>query len=566
MTYLEEVVNVLRRSHPSLMTEVERMLDELARRFRVEPEEELLSNLHALLLKCYKAPLLTEEAVPPVIQSTLEKVYRTYFIEPQPVSTSSQKRYAAFIDSYKARFEFDFIKAASPSAHRQFPVSLSDLLTRFQRWKAHLHAYLHSQPALSSPRLERLSSYLVQFSSHDIEVPGQYMHDREPILDHHVILARFSPDVAIPHAATGTFHRRIGMVGDDGRQYHFLMQFAVSHITHSDERLMQLYTLLNRFIKQYKQTRQRQLQYHVPVVIPLTHRLRLAATHPSAITLDEVYEQASVHAGIDPLQALVLHRDGLKGAPSAEQDFPTRLRLYNDITTTLVPDTLLSSFFHRAYSSLAEFHAFKLEFARQCALTGYLSYLLKIGDRAPHKLCVLQNTGRLYNTEFYATYNEQQMVECSEPVPFRLTRNMTQLLGQSTVDGLLSAVLQSLNSGLLSNGESLKNFLSLLIRDDLLSFSTARTPLDSDAMHRMLERSYREKVMQNVNNVLRRMHNLVANTTQQQQSAAQQNGSGAQQQPQAASTPINHKVAHMIKIATAKSKLCMMQPTWAPWF
>ena len=583
LSYIDEVITVLRRSHPSLMTEVERMLDELNRRFRVEPEEDLLSNVHALIVKCYKMPLLTEESVPPVIQSALEKVYRTYFIDPQPVSTSSAKRYANFVQTYKQRFEYDFVRPPAGSAARagagasasSFPGSLAELLVRFHRWKAHLSYYLLSQPALCRPRLERLSSYLVQFTSHDIEVPGQYWHDREPILDHHVILSRFSPDVAVPHASSCSFHRRVGLVGDDGRSYYFLLQFAVSHITRCDERLMQLYTLLNRLMKGYKQTRQRQLHFHVPVVIPITNRLRLAAAHPAAVSLDDVYDQCCAHQQIDPVQPLVTCRDGVRAVANGESDFHTRLRLYHDITTTLVPDTLFSAFAHRAFPNLTQLFAFRMEFSRQLALAGYLSYLLKIGERAPHKLSLHQQSGRLVNTDFYPSYNEQQLIDCSEPVPFRLTRNLQRFLSPPVLDGLFPAVLMSVNSCLLQQSDVLKNFMQLFLRDDLLSFTTARLPIDSDATQRQIERGMREKVQLNVNNLIKRIHVLMPASQTSQTQAAQQAGSSASSSKDAAAAsafsasppiPINSKVLQMIKIATAKSKLCMMPPTWAPWF
>lgn len=42
------------------------------------------------------------------------------------------------------------------------------------------------------------------------------------------------------HHNHGFSHRRIGLRGSNGRVYHFLVQYSISHITRSDERMMQV--------------------------------------------------------------------------------------------------------------------------------------------------------------------------------------------------------------------------------------------------------------------------------------------------------------------------------------
>jgi hypothetical protein len=136
-------------------------------------------------------------------------------------------------------------------------------------------------------RQEKLSPYLVRFHSFDIEIPGQYLRDHEPMLDHNDVLQRFQPDVFVHHTH-GFAHRRIGMRGSSGKVSSFLVQYSISHITRSDERNMQLYLLLNRMMLKYKETRKRNLAYHVPLVVPLTHRLRLLETHGAQVCIARI--------------------------------------------------------------------------------------------------------------------------------------------------------------------------------------------------------------------------------------------------------------------------------------
>jgi transformation/transcription domain-associated protein len=104
--WMEEIVGVLRRSHSSLMTEVERMIDEFSRRFKPEPEEELLGAVHALILKCFKQPLTVADEVPLTLATTIDRVARKFF---SPGPSSNNKKHLAFVYKYKVSFERDFL-------------------------------------------------------------------------------------------------------------------------------------------------------------------------------------------------------------------------------------------------------------------------------------------------------------------------------------------------------------------------------------------------------------------------------------------------------------------------
>lgn len=590
--WVEEVCNVLRRSHPSLITEVEKMLDEFSRRFKPEPEEELLNAVHALGLKCFKHPAVPMDIIPSVLQVTIERVCKKFFTA-ELIPSGTQKKHIAFVQKYKVAFERDFLPTINspaqpgapphaPMPNPHFPHTFTELIHRLKRWKTHL-LYMVGCSANVSLRLEKLSPYLVRFQSWDIEVPGQFVHDREPDQMNHVIVQRFDPIVTVHHSH-GFSNRRIGMMGDDGKPHYFFVQYQINHITRSDERMMQLYVLLNRLMRNYKETRKRHLVHHVPIVIPLTHRLRLAATDPGHITLEDIYEESCQTRRVDSDAPLFVYRDSLKKAAahssSHDQAGPSshtaaRLKVYNDITNNIVPDSILSRFIQRTIPTSDQYWCFKQQLCAQLGLSGFLSYLMKIGERHLHRIALFKQSGRIINSEFYPTYNDSGAVESNEPVPFRLTRNLQMALSPTLIDGLFSSVVMAANSCLLTNQEILKNYLSLFIRDDLLSWNGTKTPMETDVRQRELEKQHREKVTNNTNMVLKRIHMLMP-TPHQQPSAAER---AAQQAAAAAAghqgpvphlasqpQPLNHKIHLLIKVATSKQKLCTMGPQWAPWF
>lgn len=50
-------------------------------------------------------------------------------------------------------------------------------------------------------------------------------------------------------------------------------QFAIPHVTRTDERVMQVHSMLRRFLERDPQTRGRDLAVQVPVVVPITPRM-----------------------------------------------------------------------------------------------------------------------------------------------------------------------------------------------------------------------------------------------------------------------------------------------------
>jgi transformation/transcription domain-associated protein len=141
-------------------------------------------------------------------------------------------------------------------------------------------------------------------------------------------------------------------------------------------------------------------------------------------------------------------------------------------------------------------------------------------------------------------------------VPFRLTRNFVSFLTPYMLDGVFASSMTAMNSCLFRNQDVLKNYMCLFIRDDLLSWNSAKVSATTSASQRQLEQQLGSKITENVGLVLKRIHLLMPAVSRQDL------------QPQAgkAPTPVNSKVHQLIKCATSKSKLCLMSPTWSPWF
>jgi hypothetical protein len=309
--YAEELVAYLRRAHPALASEVERMLEELIVRFKPQPEEELESAVHALAGKCQQLPVNADAAaVPSSLSQTLTRVCRKFFSR---ATSSKSERHARFVEAYKEPFQRDLLpvlpvgplvepggssgstpppavetRPAAPNP--SFPSTLAGVTRRLRAWKRFLRRRGRRLP--SSTRMSRCSRYLSEFQSHLIEVPGAYLStgDREPKPKLHAKAHRFAQRVEVLHRH-GFSQRRVGIIGSDGRSYHFLVQFAIPHLTRSDERAAQLRAILNRFLHKGVEARRRCLSFAIDAVVPVTPRVRLVRDDPTRVSLEDVYAE-----------------------------------------------------------------------------------------------------------------------------------------------------------------------------------------------------------------------------------------------------------------------------------
>jgi hypothetical protein len=205
--YTDDLMAVLRRAHPALGAEMETVLEEIIVHFRPEPEEELLSTVHALLVKCFQlaysgadGPMMT------TFRSTLAKVYKKFFNTP---ALQNSPRNKAFVAMYKTAFERDFVSdtcptglwftaaaateaaraavasapgtaAAAQSAAKPLPLVIAAL----KKWKHLLHCRVRKGQTSCDITLQSCSPYLAQLhceletwnscAQANIEIPGQY--------------------------------------------------------------------------------------------------------------------------------------------------------------------------------------------------------------------------------------------------------------------------------------------------------------------------------------------------------------------------------------------------------
>ncbi|XP_048601036.1 transformation/transcription domain-associated protein [Brassica napus] len=548
----KDIMETLRSKHTNLASELEILLTEIGSRFVTLPEERLLAVVNALLHRCYKYPTATNAEVPQPLKKELSGVCKACF------SADAVTKHAEFVREYKQDFEQDLDPESS-----SFPATLADLTIKLKEWKSILQSNVEDRfPAVL--RLEDESKVLRDFNVVDVEIPGQYFADQEVAPDHTVKLDRVAADIQIVRRH-GSSCRRLTLIGSDGSQKHFIVQTSLTPNARSDERMLQLFRVMNQMFDKHKESRKRHLGIHTPIIIPVWSQVRMVEDDLMYNTFLEVYEYHCERNGRESDLPITYFKEKLNqaisGQISPEAIGDLRLQAYGEITKNIVSDSIFSQYMYKISMSGSHHWAFKKQFAVQLAVSNFMSFLLQIGGRSPNKILFAKDSGKILQTDFHPTYDPNGMLELNEPVPFRLTRNMQSFLSHFGVEGPLMSNMCAASQAVFSSKqkEHIRYQLAMFFRDELLSWF-GRRPLGMPippvtGVATLSSAELKHKVDSNVDDVIRRLRGIAP----QYYSEEDENSI---EPPQSVQRGVNE----LVEAALSPRNLCMMDPTWHPWF
>ncbi|KAL3681984.1 hypothetical protein R1sor_000006 [Riccia sorocarpa] len=545
----KDIMEALRTKHTNLASELEVMLTEIGARFVPLPEERLLAVVHALLHRCYKYPTATTAEVPQSLKKELSGVCRACF------SADTVNKHVEFVNEYKRDFERDL----DPESTGTFPATLAELTDRLKHWKGVLQSNVEDRlPAVL--KLEQESRVLREFHVLDIEVPGQYFNDEEVAPDHTVKLDRIGADVPIVRRH-GSSHRRLTVVGNDGSQRHFLVQTSLTPSARSDERMVQLFRVLNRLLDKHKESRSRHLAFSTPIIIPVWPQVRLVEDDLMYSTFGEVYEINCARYGREADLPITHFKERLNQAITQqltnEAIVELRLHTYNEITTNFVSENVFSQYMYKTLPTCNHLWTFKKQFAVQLALSGFMSYALQIGGRSPNKILFARNTGKVFQNDFHPAYDMNGIVEFSEPVPFRLTRNLQTFFTPFGVEGFFVSSMCAAAQAVVAS-KHMEPQLSMFFRDELISWSWRRPlgmPSAPGTPGGISSSELKQKVIGNAEQVMARVKAIAPQCYPEEDE-------DSPDPPQS----VQRGVTELVEAALRPKILCMMDPTWHPWF
>ncbi|CAB9517671.1 PI3/PI4-kinase family protein C1F5.11c [Seminavis robusta] len=161
VSYAEDMMSTLRRSHASLWSSLESILEELIVKFRPSYEEELLSTITALIERADSQDATKGDDADTMLASVAKTVGRiaVKFFRPTSDGGSSRnderaRKTAEFKVRYKSKFETDFKVSSEKEQPEKGPqLSLEEYLTILKGWRRRLEGQVALTP-VELPLLE----------------------------------------------------------------------------------------------------------------------------------------------------------------------------------------------------------------------------------------------------------------------------------------------------------------------------------------------------------------------------------------------------------------------------
>ncbi|KAL5037675.1 transcription-associated protein 1 [Batrachochytrium dendrobatidis] len=536
---IDEIMGLLKTAFPLLALSMETMVDQILLRLKPTTDEDIYRLIVALLsdgVQMYLQQLTRDPNdggnLSPATANNLVKFGES--MQPNHLK-------------YKDLFEKDFI-ASKPN--------LSQLVSGFRTWRDNLEKILDCRPRVQY--LEHFSHHLVEFEYQkfdEIEVPGQYFEMRPNNKDF-VHIERFSPTIDVTRGHICCY-KSLTILGHDGSSHRFTVQNPAARHCRREERILQLFRILNDVMARKKEARKRNLNFHLPILVPLAPQIRLVEDDRSDISLQDVYESHCVKSGIHKDDPIIFYAQRIRQIfASVDITRKAKVEILNlkteimeEIGNKLIPETIMTEYFQERMMSYIDLWTFRKRFTSHLATMTFMTYLMSIGHRYPQKIFMSPKTGGVWSSDLLPTIsNSTTLFTNNEAVPFRFTPNIQHFLTPIGVEGVFVASLMAVGRSLTKPEFELADYLSIFIRDELVTW---QSNLRKNAFQ---PTQLRELVNNNVNVVVKRAQSLACKA--EREKSAQNSGDRAE--------PVCRTILDLISHAVNPLKLAQMDIAFMP--
>ncbi|KAF7334695.1 Serine/threonine-protein kinase TOR [Mycena venus] len=309
-------------------------------------------------------------------------------------------------------------------------------------------------PQLTALDLQYVSPELLNIRNLDLAVPGTYQSGREVI---HI--ANFAPRLTVIPSKQRP--RRMSLKGSDGMHYQYILKGHED--LRQDERVMQLFSLINTLLAVDTNSFRRHLNIQRYPVIPLAPNAGLIGVIQQSDTLHELVRDYR-HSAKFPLN--MENRLILEMAPNYEN-----LPLLQKIQV----------FKHALENTSNSEHWVdrRTSYTRSLAVNSMVGHILGLGDRHPSNLMLERKTGKVVHVDFGDCFEvAMHRKKFPEKVPFRLTRMLTHAMEFTGIEGSFRKTCEISMQVLRDNQESLLAVLEAFVYDPLINWRLVQAEID----------------------------------------------------------------------------------------
>ena len=260
--------------------------------------------------------------------------------------------------------------------------------------------------------------------------------------------------------------RKMVMIGTDNKEYMFLLKGHED--LRLDERVMQLFDLVNIILTNDKETYKKNLLINSYPVFPLSHNTGIIGWVPNCDTICNLLRDERDESG---LYLYAEYKKVLNIYPKYESgNFLSKVETFED-GLLQTEGRELNTIIWKKSKNCETWLNRRTNYSRSLAVMSIVGYILGLGDRHPNNLMMSRKTGKIIHIDFGDCFEVAMKRKCfPEKVPFRLTRLLIKALEVSGIEGTFRLICVKVMELLRNNKDSLLAILSSFIHDPLISF------------------------------------------------------------------------------------------------
>ncbi|KAK1142044.1 phosphatidylinositol kinase- protein kinase tor1 [Aspergillus melleus] len=323
-------------------------------------------------------------------------------------------------------------------------------------------------PLMLQLKMGSISPKLKSCVNLDIAVPGTYRNHASPV----VKVARFDPN--LPVIESRKRPRRLKIVGDDGNVYMYLLKGQED--IRQDERVMQLFGLVNTLFAGDSESVRRQLAVQPFQAIPLSQSSGLLGWVSNSDTILSLIKE---HREARQIKFNIELSLMLRMSPNYYKlPLLGKIETFQDAMAKTTGKDLYQVLWLKSASSEA-WLGHRTHYTRSLAVMSIVGYILGLGDRHPSNLLMHRDTGNIVHVDFGDCFDVAlQRDQFPEKVPFRLTRMMVVAMGIGNLEGNFRAACEIVVRVLRTHKDSIMAILEAFLHDPVLTWQMGSQPPD----------------------------------------------------------------------------------------
>ena len=342
-----------------------------------------------------------------------------------------------------------------------------NLISIKDAWNIYQNCYksmLNEFSNIESMDLKSISPALFQFSESEIEIPGIYQNIGSEAINSVIKISSFSRKLIVLKSKEKP--RKIVIYGSDGKEYPYLLKGHED--IRQDERVMQLFGLINTLLSKDADTRGKNLSIKRYPVIPLSHNTGIIGWVSNCDTLNQLIKEYRTKNNIPVnMEYRLLTKFHHKSESSLSL---TKLEVFKHTMSNTVGSDIKKVLWTKSQSA-EDWLDRRTNYSRSLAVMSIVGYILGLGDRHPSNIMLDRISGKVVHIDFGDCFEVAMKREkFPEKVPFRLTRMLIKALEIGGIEGTFRITCENVMRVVRENKDSLNVILAAFVHDPLTSF------------------------------------------------------------------------------------------------